>query len=426
MSQKLTALAWYLLGETPKSQHSIIWDTSRRNCIPTISSPIANYLHEVNRFLFDGGLNIDVEEANSDDPRQQFLDTLVNKNRIQSSLESIWETGAIDGELLCVLRLSGNSYSMEWFSKWEFDYEDSLDGLQTVVVKAERLIDDVEYIYRLDIDSSQYTEYPLVEKRYAHNFDWAANAMPQPHTYGKTPAAVIKNKHSISKRRGLHEFNFAACKTAAAAIMATFESLENVHLFGTPMLVSPDPDDTLKRLKARLQVLQKESQEDGGGVDVLQYNAIQDEHLQLITKLEDSFNRLMGIRMGGADVRSADVSSLTLRILNSATISKAESKWQNYITDGLKPLFELCLQMAAIDGMLLGVNINDYSTYKLSITRKKPYFVESPLEVGQQLTVAQQLVDLGVDRIEALKSTIWPGLSYGQIEEKLRINLEDI
>ena len=207
--------------------------------------------------------------------------------------------------------------------------------------------------------------------------------------------------------------------------MATFDGLENIHLFGNPMLVSPDPEDTLKRLKARVQVLQKEPNEDGGTVDVLQYNAIEPEHLDLIALLETSFNKLMGIK-SGTEVKSADVSSLTLRIMNSATISKAESKWQTYVEDGLEPMFETILKMAAIDGILLIVNINDEESYCIEITRKMPYFVESPSEVSQQLAVAQQLVDLGVDRVEALKSTIWPGLTYGQIEEKLRPNLEDI
>jgi hypothetical protein len=417
---KLTELAWYLAGETDKNNHSIAWDFSRKQAVPYVASPVAGYLQEVNRFLFDGGLNIDVEAAESDDPRQLFVNHLVKYNNLQSSLESVWQTGAITGELLIVLRLSQGSYSFEWFDKTEFDYNE-----EAIKVKTVRSIDGVDYVYKLDITSLAYIEYPLVETRYASTFNWEANAEPVPHTYGFIPASVIKNQIKLSSRRGVGEFNFGACKLAAAVLMATFDAFENLRLFGNPFFISPDPDDTLKRLRARVQVLQKEANEDGGTIDILNPSAISAEHLQFIGALQDNFNHHMGVKLG-TEIKSADVSSLTLRILNSATISRAEAKWQNYVEDGLKVAIERCLQMSAIDGILLNVNLKDYATYQLSFNRKKPYFVESPLEISQQLTVAQQLVDLGVDRVEALKQTVWPGLSYGQIEEKLRVNLEDI
>lgn len=420
-NNKLTDLIWYLAGETSKSNHAIIWDTQRACCLPVVASPISNYLHEVGRFLFDGGLNVDVEYVDSQDARQTFVEDLITKNSLQSSLESIWETGAITGELLVVLRLSGDNYSFEWFDKTEFT-----PGLNEITVETLRDIDGKTYVYKLDITPSAYIEYPLVEKQYAYLYDWAANQEVVPHAYQEIPAIVIKNAVTLGSNRGESEFNFGACRLAASVIMATFDSLENVHFFGSPMLASPDPEDTLKRLKKRIQVLQKESNEDGGTVDVLNYQAISEEHLKLIDKLENNMNRHMGIRVGGEAKASADVSSLALRILNSSTISKAEGKWQNYVEDGLVLVFELALRMSAADGMLLMVNPSVPESYKVAVTRKMPYFVESPMEKSQLLSVAQQMVDLGVDRIEALKATVWPHLSIGQIEEKLRINLEDV
>jgi hypothetical protein len=207
--------------------------------------------------------------------------------------------------------------------------------------------------------------------------------------------------------------------------MTCFDAVENIHLFGSPLLASPDADDTLARIRKRVQVLQKESGETGGQIDVLNFDAIQGTHLEAIELLKSNFNSFMGIKISDSGTR-ADVSSLTLRILNAATISKAESRWQNYVEDGLKPLFETALRMAAVDGMLAIVNLGKPETYAVTVTRKRPYFVESPLEQMQLLDVAQRLVDLGVDRVYALRETYWPNLTEDQIREKLRINLEDV
>ncbi len=422
---KLIELAKYLIGLTAKSNHGIVWDYNRKSCFPVVVSPMAEYLHEINRFMFDGGLNVDVDQADEKDPRQKFLETIVDKNKLQSSLESIWETGAITGELLVVLRLTSQGYySFEWFDSTEFEayYEES--DLSIVEIKARRNIDDKVYIYRMEFTPEAYIEYPLVEERYERTFNWEAAANPVLHNYKMVPGQVIRNKVSINKSCGIPEFNFAACRMAAATMMTTFDSVENIHFFGSPLLASPDPDDTLTRLKKKIQVLSKESGEQGGQVDVLNFDAIQDTHLEIIDKLKANFNSFMGIKVGDSGIK-ADVSSLTLRILNAATISKAESRWQNYVEDGLTPVFEKCLQMAAVDGMLAMVNLAKPETYKVVITRKKPYFVESPVEKTQLLDVAQRLVDLGVDRVVALKETIWPNLTEDQIREKLRINLED-
>lgn len=421
MDSKLIQLLWYMVGEHYKTNHAIAWDFTRKCATPIVASPISSYLNEVNRFLFSGGLNIDLQYALGEDPRQAYLNSIISQNNFQSILESIWYTGAITGELLCYIRRKDSIYKFDWFDSTEFKTVDNHIKVETI-----RLINGKEYVYKLDIYDDQIVEYKLIEKRLViGNFDWSKYATSFPHSYEFKPCVVIKNSNSINSERGVGEFNFGAAKLNAAIMMATFNGLENIHFFGSPVLASPDPEDTLERIKKRIQVYQKEPNEDGGSVDVLDFKSIKREHLEFINKLEDNFNSMMGIKVN-KEVSSSDVSSLALRILNGSTISKAETKWETYVIDGFIPLFQKVLLMAGVDGILSQVSKNNLDSYKIFITRKRPYFDIAPQEKIQLLQVATQLVELGVDRAMALKDTIWPNLSIEEIEEKLRLNLEDI
>jgi hypothetical protein len=426
---ELTEILWYLVGDIPEcSNHNSIYSKDKKKNLPPIVSPINRYIQEVNRFLFDGGLNIDVSNDNEEKLKTQYLEDVVNRNELQSNLYSIWETGVIEGEILVTVRLSGELYKFDFFSKREFNYYyDNQGNLDEVNI--EKLIydenEDTYYVFKFDLNKKEFINYPLVEYKVAEQFDWNKNKTVVPHEYRFVPAKVIKNRVKISEDRGISDFNHAILKQAVSEIMAVYDALENVHLFGNPFIISPDPDDTLDKLKKRIQVLTSMPEADAGKLDTLNFNAISKEHLDFIDQLKDNFNDSMGIKSNNSDI-GKDVSSLTLRIQNSATISKAESKWKNYVDNGLKPLLEKVLLMANTDGILSNVDPLDTETYNVNLTRSKPYFPTSPSEKVQQLNVATQLVELGVDRAEALKETIWSDLTLDEIESKLSGNLDDM
>lgn len=426
VDKPLIELTDYLLGETTTSSHPSTWNYDKRDCFPVLASPLADYLHEINRFLFSGGISVDVVAAQERDPRQVLINRTLDHNNLQANLESLWVRGAVTGEVLCVIRLDATGdYTFDWYEAHEFTPVYKSRKLSWLTIETTRYVQGKPLVFRLDVTPEAYIEYPLVPPNRARDFDWAANATTIPHGYREVPATIIKNSSRLSKLRGKPEFNHAACKMAATILMLTHDSVENMHFFGTPIFTSPDPKDTLKRLKARVQVLQKEANEDGGSVDLLTPNAITPQHLDLIERLEQNFKRHLGIKSGHQD-NTHDVSSLSLRILNSATISKAESKWLSYVDNGLRVALQLVLKMAAVDGILSIVNPNTPETYQLAIHRLTPYFSETPQEQLQQLELAARLVDLGVDRSQALKETYWPQLSLDQISALLRPNFEDI
>jgi hypothetical protein len=67
-----------------------------------------------------------------------------------------------------------------------------------------------------------------------------------------------------------------------------------------------------------------------------------------------------------------------------------------------------------------------YSTPIFKISRKQPYFSVTEQEKLQSLEVANRLIEMGVDRVHALKETYYTHLTMQEIESMLRVNLEDI
>lgn len=415
MDNKLVELIWYLVGERPKSDHSIAWNWSKRECFPVVTSPMANYLNAVNRFLFSGGIQVDVFSAEADDARQKFLDEVMRDNHVLAILDSLWEVGAITGEVLADIELLENGkYNFEWYDATQFTYSKGAYDIKFRVMDGE-----VESFFRKRIWRDRIDTWPLVPVKVERAYDWELQKETLPHSYGFHPCQLIKNSIQIGKKRGCGEFNFGACRMAVAELMTMFDGLENVHLFGNPIIASADPAKMLSAIKKRLQVVEKSIPEDGGAPEVLTFQAISEQHLSLIDKAHSNFMEFMGIQTRDNEVRG-DLSSIALKILNSSTISIAEKKWANFVDDGLKPMLEKVLVMAAVDGQLGQVDANNYDTYRLTVHRQKPYFPESPQERIQLATLAQSLVDLGIDRTRALRETIFPGYSLAQIEEMIR------
>jgi hypothetical protein len=177
-------------------------------------------------------------------------------------------------------------------------------------------------------------------------------------------------------------------------------------------MTSPDPDDTIQRLKKRIQVLQKEPNEDGGGPEYLNIDPIKKEHLSLLDRIEGHFRMHMGISAAYKELPT-QISNVALKTLNSATIDVAQSKWLNYVDNGLNRIIKLCLEFAIQDGIL------SLALPEITCTRIKPYFAQSSQELLQNATYAQTLIDMGIDRAIALQQVVYPHLSIERVNEIL-------
>lgn len=430
LDPKKIDLIYYLTGDI-KETVAEAFSHGQEKILP-LCDPIGSYLNEVNRFLFAGGIGVDVVGAVTDDPRQIYINKILATSQLNATLAEIWRHGAITGEMLCCPRLSELGYHViDWYPATEFEPEYEGDRLYEIEIKAIRYkevegTDRIEpHRYKKKIYMDRFVEYPLVPLDKEHKFDWDAEAIETPHNYRELPAVVIKNRIALNQTRGEGEFNYAAVKIASSAAMLTFDAVENVHFFGAPTFDSPDPSDTLKRLQARSRVLQKLSADDGGGHTVLAPPSISSQHLEFMERINANFREHMGIR-NGDDSMAKDLSSLALKLLNATTISKAESKWLNYVDAGVTPLLQLILRMAAVDGILSAVSPINPETYQLFTYRKTPYFSLSPTEMLQMAQVAMAHIDMGVDRVQALHEFIFPDLPIEEIANKLRPNLEDL
>jgi hypothetical protein len=427
---KKIELIYYLTGDI-KEAVAAAFNHGQEKLIP-LCDPIGSYLNEVNRFLFAGGVGVDVVGAESGDPRQIYLNKILQTSQLNATLAEIWRHGAITGEMLACPRLSElGHHVIDWYPATEFEPEYEGDRLYEIEIKAIRYkevegTDRIEpHRFKKKIYMDRFVDYPLVPLDKEEKFDWDAAATETPHNYRELPAVVIKNRIALNQSRGEGEFNYAAAKIASMAAMLTFDAAENVHFFGAPIFDSPDPADTLKRLQARSRVLQKLGADDGGGHNVLAPPSISSQHLEFMEKLNKIFRDHMGIRSGD-DSMAKDLSSLALKLLNATTISKAESKWLNYVEAGLVPLLQLILRMAAVDGILSAVSPLNPDTYQLTAYRKKPYFSLSPTEMLQNAQVAMAWIDMGMDRTQVLHELIFPDLPIEEVEAKLRPNLEDL
>lgn len=403
----------YLVGEASSSTHSMIKTGDK--CYPTKSSLLKVYLNEVYRFLFAGGINVDVEDAEENDPRQEFIKDFISYNKLQLQLQSIWETGSTTGELLCVPYPypTKQRYILEYFDKTEFEPTYEAGDITKIEVFAKRNIEGESHYYKLEIDSEFYYTYPLVKAKDVINFDWKKVLTKVPHEYNQVPAVVIKNKFDIKSKRGKTDFDLTALKIACAHLIGTFDADENLHFFGSPLFAAADPKTVLALMKKRIQVLPKEAPEDGGAPESISFNALSPEHLKIIEQHEKTFKQHMGIK-SEEQQSSGDMSSLSLRIVNAASINTATTKWQNYVEDGLISLFQLAVSMAQIDRVILGSQDTE-----ITVVRKVDYFPPSVQETNLLLGVAEKLVYLGMDRSEALQMTYLKTYTKEQIDDML-------
>ena len=406
---KYLPLTNYLLGYDGKSHGKLATIDYSEDRLPILNTPLRRHLNEVYRFLFSGGIQADVVGADNEDPRQTLINNFIETNKLNSLLYTIWEMGASTGEILLTYSQSEDkegkpvsNYSLDLYDATEFTpiYGKSGELFSVVILKI-RQIDNKDYLFKTEIDSNNFIVYPKVELRKAHNHKFT-NPEIIPHNWGVVPAVVIENLQTPLGTRGLPEFDKASLEIALEIASATLDSASNHHYFANPIFLSPDPEETRRELQARVQVLLKEPEEDGGKPELLQPIPMPSSHKELVTKLEKNLAEHLGTSYG-TDTAPPDTASVTLKLLNAKTISTAEERWSRYAADGLVNLLGKLLISAGVDGVLTSVNANDPSTYHLEIRRKQPYFTTTPQEKLQILTIAESLINLGVRREVALR-----------------------
>jgi hypothetical protein len=417
----IAKLIKYLYGIDSSCKHSAVFDSRRNKILPVNSSPIKEYINDVNRFLFAGGINVDLDKSLQDSPHQLLIEESLRVNKFNSILESLWKYLAITGEVLILVRFKDGLPYFEYFEKENFKPTYVGNELTEVLIKELIEIDEELYEYRLKINRQFYVEYPLVLADQADRYDWDANQELIDHPYGVTPGVIIQNTKDIKNSlRSTSEFSYSDIRLAISIITMEYGLDENVYFFGNPLIDSPDPERTIKALNNLSQVLEKLPNEDGGGHTLLQPQPLTSTELDYLKYKKESFRRNLGVT-SPYETKLTDVSGVALRIMNDGLISRAQSKWQTIVEDGFSSLFQLILTMASRLNL-----VSDLGKVDFSINRIKPYFEQTSKEKIESLEVARQLIELGIDRSEALRETYYTNLSLEEIEEKLRPTMDDL
>lgn len=411
----------YLYGETEKTNSIEMWDSRRKRYLPVQSSVFKEYVYDVNRFLFSGGISIQLNELPDEHPGHVFVEKIANKY-IHPNLFSFWETLATKGECIAVIR-GDRDLTLEFFDRRE--YEVSLTNGKVTEARIKTLveIDGKIYVYKFNVDSTFYTEYPLVLEEKESNYDWEKNKTQTPHNYNRCPVQLIGINKTLTSKRGCPEFNWTSINIAASIAKIEYGLDENVYFFGHPLIDSPDPDRTVEDLDNKRQVLQKLPPDEGGEHKLLQPQSLTNEELEWVKIKKESFKRAMGIT-NTQETRMNDPSGSALRIMADGLISKAQAKWEEIVTYGLEDLIDLCLHIGHDLGLYgLGPLFNKSICH---IVRSEPYFAKTDQEKIQSLEVVSRLVELGLDRARALQDQFYQDKTLEEIEELLRHNLEDV
>ncbi|HEY9886171.1 MAG TPA: hypothetical protein V6C96_02810, partial [Vampirovibrionales bacterium] len=342
-----------------------------------LANPIKEYWQQVNRFLFSGGVHIDVSNAEKDDPRQDFLDNVITYTKLKDYLYSCFKELSVYGELLVTINLTEeNKYVFSYFTKNEFEYNYSSGELKEVSIYAKRKQGKKYYVFKQKFTPETITNYPLVELKSADTYDWEKHKKEAKNNYKECPCILIQNNLGILNDRGEGDFDDHVIGIVEAIFMLLLDGCENIHFMGDPLLLSPEPDITSKEMQNKEKVITKFEKEDGGKVEALTLNPISAQSLEYLSNLEVLFKKALGIRYTESD-NTKETSSVTLKILNSLTINKAQEKWDYIINQGFIEVLQKTLKYSYIDGNLKGYSSEDPEDYKVTITRIKPFFPES-------------------------------------------------
>lgn len=390
---KDTILIDYLYGEDikiPPPDERLV-DFGER--IPKLASPISAYLLEIWGFI---SAYSPVFRAKLESPaKDEWLDMQMEKSNLIGSLQDIWERLAITGEVcLVALPSDGLTYRIKQFEYSEFipDY-DELGKLVAVRVKSV----SGDYSYRMEVTDKYYRVYEKVRLDFIGDVPYT----DYPHSYGFVPAAIIYNNKSLASE-GYSDFDETTIDLAIELIRQTAIPSLNFRYFGRPWIISPDPKETRKAIVKRDVVLQAEASEDGGNPTALSIPAVPDNLYEYLEILAKNFYQQMGLSYVRDATSFSAASSLALKIIYAQSIRTAEDKMK-MITSGIVDLLQKLLRMAATDGILLDVFLNDYETYAIKCIPSGEPFPLSPQEKLAQLSIASQLRDIGIAAEVALQ-----------------------
>ena len=421
-NSKLIDKIRYLYGASTGCSENPCYDSARRKTLPVQSSPLREYVNDVNRFLFSGGISITAEGLPSNHSAHEYLKK--HNEYLSKFLFNIWETLATTGDLLIVLNKTlEDRVGFEFFEYDEFKPVYQHGELISASIRTTVMVDGKEFVYRRVIDGETYKEYPLVLTSRERYHDWEKSYDEVPHGFEEIPAIHIKVNPSFNSNRGYPEFNISSVNQAASIVRIEYGLDENIEFFGNPLIDSPDPDATIEALNNKIQVLQKQPNEDGGGHTLLQPNPLSSEEIEYLKYKKEAFNKSLGISNPfETDSKDSSASGRALIIRNDAIISRAQTKWQEIVDDGLAILFEKLLR---ISGKLNHIFLGSFDQ-KVKISRNLSYFTPTQEEQLKELDIAERLVDLGVKPDVSLQLTFFKSKTLEEINQLLRPNREDV
>ena len=377
----------------------------------TLAAPFSEYLQEVHRFLFGGGVRFDVVDAGPDDDRQMVLNAIAAGNSLDPMLQTIWEQAAITGKVLILWLPSRGPklYQLKVFNGYEFK---SIPGVEGGYEMSYVGTDGLWHFK--EVDRLSYREYEPSEQ---WKDDWGLPVVEYEHGYPFTPAQVLLNKAEDPK--GLvsgSDFDQTAIDLGIEYALQFLDAASNAHFFGRPIVVSPDPRETLQALRRRSGVLQGSNMKtDQQPLEVLEPASMPSNHRELRRDLKENLYNHLGISVVPDDI-PAQTSSVTLKMLYSETIGKAEAKMST-LGEGLRKMLEGLLYSAAFDGVLGNV-FYDPGSPLVTIGRQHPYFTPSPQEKLALAGLVESLIATGVKPEFALQE-YYPGLTQEQLQERL-------
>jgi hypothetical protein len=381
------------------------WAKSRRR----LASPLSHYLGEIERFSLDRGYSIDIPDLPQDDPKQQLLQMVQERNHADELAYAAMERGSITGAAYWGFRPdSERYYRLYLYDQTEvIPYPDE-SGIKGYMVQTKH--------------SKGYSRWGFTDQAYIEYFDsknpqspWAEKEQT-PHPYGFVPMVRVLNKVNDHSFKGVPSFDWVAVEMAIEICSQVLSSAANYTYFGGPMLVSPDRESTLKELLSRSQVLTGKMATELQDVGLLAMPAMPANHKEFIDGLARNFADHLRISWV-PDAPPGDTSSLTLRLLYSKTVNSAERIGARYL-GGFKELMEKILIAGAYDSLIVGVTPTNPETFKLLGTFKNDLFPKTPLEKQQILAVVEQLQGLGVSTEQALRE-YYTELTPDEIQELL-------
>jgi hypothetical protein len=394
--QELIKYRLYLLGYNVEGMGRLVSQEDER--LPLLATPFRRHLNEVNRFLFDGGVNVDTRTSG---PKQDWVNEQVLRLNLSKTLENLWEQVAIYGKAYIGLHPDGNGH-YKWVLYTSYNVkEDKVECYAT---------DEKGLVWRTDYEPFSYGIYSP-QKGNDFALGKKAHRKEYPHNYPFAPGFEIKNSRGP-------EFDLAAIEMATEIAVQTSAAAENFYYFGNQIIATPNRNEALEAIANRTRVLTREPESEGGVPTVLDVKATPETFIKLLENLNASLADHLGSPIVHLNLRS-DLSSLTLKLTYSGTIGTAQKKWQALITEGVEPIFGKMLLMAAYDEQLGSVSASDPETYKVSIMRSQPYFKESAMDRAQQLEVVDKLISLGVRPTYALASEYYTSLTEAQVDDLL-------